>query len=89
MTIQIDLNPQIEAELKAQAKRNGLPLSQYVQRILEEHLPGLPLESNMTPEERAKALQDWSLNFPSRRTTPLSDDAISRKAVYRMEKVQR
>jgi hypothetical protein len=82
MAIQIDLNPQIEAELKAQAQRNGLPLSQYVQRILEEHVPGQPVKSNKTPAERAKAFQDWSLSFPRHRTTPLPDDAISREAIY-------
>ena len=82
MSIQIELKPEIEAELKLQAQKGGIPLSQYVQRILEEYVPGQPLESNMTPEERAKAFQDWSLNFPRRRTTPLPDDAISREAFY-------
>jgi hypothetical protein len=45
-------------------------------------VPGQPLESGMTPEERAKAFQNWSLNFPRRRTTPLPDDAISREAFH-------
>ena len=85
MAIQIQLKPEIEAELKAQAQKNGFPLSQYVQRILEEHVPGQPLQSNLTPEERAKAFQDWSLNFPRRRTTPLPDDAISRVAFYQTD----
>ena len=35
MSIQIELKPEVEAELKALAQKNGLPLSQYVQRILE------------------------------------------------------
>jgi len=82
MAIQIDLSPQVEAELKAQAQQNGLPLSQYVVRILEEHVPRQPLESGMTPEERAQAFQDWAKSFPHRRTTPLLDDAISREAFH-------
>lgn len=85
MTIQIQLKPEIEAELKAQAQKNGLPLNQYVQRILEEHVPGQSLDSAMSPEERAKAFQNWSLHFPRHRTTPLPDDAISREAIYQTE----
>ncbi len=85
MTIQIQLKPEIEAELKAQAQKNGLALSQYVQRILEEHVPGQPLDSAMTPEERAKAFQNWSLTFPRHRSTPLPDDAVSREAFYQTD----
>jgi DNA-binding transcriptional regulator of glucitol operon len=82
MAIEIQLKPEIEAELKAQAQQNGLPLSQYVVRILEEHVPRQPLESGMTPEERAQAFQDWAKSFPRRRSTPLLDHAISRDAFH-------
>jgi hypothetical protein len=82
MSIQIELRPEIEAELAAQAQKKGVPVIQYVQRILEQHVPGLPLESAMTPEQRAKAFDDWADSFPYRRGTPLSDDAISRDNLY-------
>ena len=85
MGIQIELDPEVEAELKARAERDGLSLSQYVQRILEQQVPVLPSESTLTPEERARAFQDWAENFPYRRNTPLSDDAISREAIYQRE----
>ena len=85
MTIEIELKPEIEAQLKAQAQRNGFSLSRYVQHILEQQVPGQPVESGMTPEERAKAFQDWAESFPYRRNTPLSDDAISREAFYRTD----
>jgi hypothetical protein len=85
MSILIELKPEIEAELRARAQKNGLPLSQYVQRILEQHMPVQPVESAMAPEERAKRFQDWADSFPYRRDTPLSDDAISREAFYRTD----
>ena len=85
MSMQIELRPEIEAELAAQAQRKGVPVIQYVQRILEQHVPGLPLESAMTPEQRAKAFDDWADSFPYRRGTPLSDDAISRESLYRKD----
>lgn len=82
MSIQIELKPEIEDELKTRAKKDELPVSQYVQRILEQHVPEQPVESVTTPEERAKAFHDWAESFPSRRNTPLSDDAISRESCY-------
>jgi hypothetical protein len=80
MSIEIELKPDMEAELKTRAQKNGLPVSQYVQRILEQYVPVQPVQSAMTPEERVKAFQDWVDNFPYRRSEPLSDDAISRRA---------
>jgi hypothetical protein len=85
MSIQIELKPEIEAELKTRAQKDGLALSQYVQRILEQHLPAKPVESAMAPAERAKAFQDWVKNFPYRRTSPLPDEAISREGIYRRD----
>jgi hypothetical protein len=85
MSIQIELKPEVEAELKSRAQKDGLALSQYVQRILEQYLPAKPVESTVTPAERAKAFQNWVENFPYRRTSPLSDDAISREGIYRTD----
>jgi hypothetical protein len=85
MSIIIELNPAIEAELKTRAQKKGLPVSQYVQCILEQHMPGQPVQSAMTPQERVKAFQDWVENFPYRRNEPLSDDAISREGLYRTD----
>ena len=85
MTIQIELKPETEAELKARAQQNGLPLIQYVQRILEQHVPGQDVDSVMSAQERAKAFQDWAESFPNRRTTPLPDDALSREAFYQAD----
>jgi hypothetical protein len=85
MSIEIELKPEMEAELKTRAQRNGLPVSQFVQRLLEQHVPVQPGQSALTPEERVKAFQDWVENFPYRRREPLSDDAISRESFYRTD----
>jgi hypothetical protein len=85
MSIEIELKPEMEAELKTRAQKNGLPVSQYVQRLLEQHVPVQPVESAMSPQERAKGFQDWAESFPYRRSTPLSDYAISRESFYRTD----
>jgi hypothetical protein len=39
MSMEIELKPEMEAELKARAQENGLPVSLYVLRRLEQYLP--------------------------------------------------
>jgi hypothetical protein len=85
VTIQIELKPDIEAELVAQARKTGVPVAQYVERILEQHVPSRPVESKMSPSDRSKAFRDWTETFPYRRTEPLPDDAISRDNLYRRD----
>ncbi len=48
MSIQIELKPEIEAELTARAHRTGVPISQYVPHILEQYLPVRPVETGMS-----------------------------------------
>ena len=82
MSIQIELRPEVEAELAARARRTGVPISQYVQRVLEQYLPAQPPEIGISPEQRANAFQDWVQNLPYRRGRPLSDDTITRESLY-------
>lgn len=85
MSIEIEPKPEMEAELKTRAQKNGLPVSLYVLRLLEEYVPVQPAPPAMAPEERVKAFQDWVENFPYRRSEPLSDDAVSREGFYRTD----
>ena len=69
MSIQIELKPEVEAELQTRAQKDGIALSQYVQRILEQYLPAKPVESTMTPTERAKAFPTAAPHpFPTTRS---------------------
>ena len=85
MSIQIELRPEIEAELATQARKNGVPVNQYVQRILEQHVPAQRIGLTMKPDERAKAFDEWAGNFPYRRNNPLPDDGVSRESFYRRD----
>lgn len=84
MSIQIDLNPEMEADLAARAAACGVPLSQYVRTVLEQLVPTFGNEQ-LSPEERARALREWADQFPYRRTTPISDEALSRESLYHTE----
>ena len=79
MTFTIELAPEIEAGLKAQAAAHGMPLPEYVQHLLEEQVPG-PAPQHLSPAERAAA---WRAAVPGRPVRPpLPDEAISRDSIY-------
>jgi hypothetical protein len=79
MTVTIELPPEIEAGLLAQAKAEGLPLPIYVQRLLQTQFPA-GATTVMTPAERAAAWRESVVGLPH--TPPLSDQAISRESIY-------
>jgi hypothetical protein len=83
MTIHIQLTPAVESGLAELARMKGLPLSEYVQGLLESlAMPRIPEPSEATPDQRADALRDWAEHFPYRRKAPLPDEAISRENIY-------
>jgi hypothetical protein len=78
MSVTIDLHPDIEASLAAQAAARGVPLADHLRHLLEEQA-GASKAARKTPEERAKLWRDVS-GLPDMK--PLSDEAISRESIY-------
>lgn len=78
MTITLNLKPELEAGLTAQAQANDMTLEEYLLSMVE----GAALSHSRTalPEERAAAFEAWSANH--RLTPPLSDYAVSRESMY-------
>lgn len=79
MTVTIELPPEIEAVLVAQAKAQGLPLPEYLQHLLREQVPGVA-DASLSAADRASAWRDSVKGLPH--TAPLSDEAISRASIY-------
>jgi HicB family len=77
MTVTIELRPEVEASLASLAAEQGISLTQYVRRLLEEQIPG---QVTLSPAERANLWRESIKGLP--RTSPLSDDAISRDSIY-------
>jgi hypothetical protein len=77
MTVTIELRPEVEASLSSLAAEQGISLTQYVRRLLEEQIPG---QVTLSPAERANLWRESVKGLP--RTSPLSDDAISRDSIY-------
>jgi hypothetical protein len=79
MTVTIELPPEVEANLSAQAQAEGLALPQYVERLLRRQVVPLA-DRSLSPEERAAAWVEAAKNLP--RTPVLSDRAMSREGIY-------
>ncbi|MGO8788158.1 MAG: hypothetical protein ACLQVL_12360 [Terriglobia bacterium] len=79
MTVTLKFKPEVEAGLLAQAQASGMSVEEYVLSVVEGTV--LPAaRKRLSPEERAAAFEAWSAGH--RRTPPLSDDAVSREAMY-------
>jgi hypothetical protein len=83
MTVTLELKPEIEARVAAQAAAHGMSVEAYIQSVIESL--AIPLDeatfSNMTPEERAKSWDEW-LNGDEGVTGPAFLDD-SRESIYR------
>ncbi len=83
MSIRIELTPEVESDLAAEAAKNGVPLDRYARTVLEQHVLRAKIRPlKMSPTERARAFEEWVLKFPYRRTEPLPDEAITRESFY-------
>ncbi len=79
MTVTLRLKPEVEAGLVAQAQASGMTVQEYVLFMVEGAL--LPTSQKaLSAEERAAAFEAWSAGH--RPTSPLSDYAVSREAMY-------
>jgi hypothetical protein len=77
MTLTINLKPEVEAGLVAQAQAKGVSVTEYVVSLLEQFGSS---GRQMSPEQRATALHEWAKGFPE--VAPLSDEAVSRESLY-------
>lgn len=81
MTVIIELKPEVEARVAAQAAAHGMSVRAYIESILESLAitPDDPTFKAMTPEERAGAWEAWATSH-SPDTPVIFND--SREAIY-------
>ncbi len=78
MTLTVQLTPQTEASLLAQARAQGVPLDVYVQSVVEETaLPSAPAISDEEFEAALDELAEGSENLPI-----LPPEAYTRQGIY-------
>lgn len=61
MTVRLELTPDIEAGLLAQARASGLSIEAYAERVLRERITTTSSPQS-GPTAKAKAFEEWARN---------------------------
>jgi hypothetical protein len=81
MTILLELDPETEVRLKAQAERRGIAPEQFAREFLRENLPSDELgKAKLTREELHSMLKEVGEGWENRPTLPTS--AFTRESFY-------
>jgi hypothetical protein len=81
----ITLRPDLEEELAARARAEGLSTEEFINRELERLvISNTHPMSGLTPEERVRRWEEWVASH-SVGGPPLSDYAVSRESIYTRE----
>lgn len=80
MSVVLDLPPEVEAGLAAQARARGLALRDYLTEMVQKGAQVHTIEA-LSPEQRAALWREAARNLPQ--NPPLSNEAISRASIYR------
>ena len=82
MIVTIELPPDIEAGLLAQAE--GLDVAGYVRNLVQKQIASAqsPLVEELTPEEWIRRFKEWAHGHDHDNLPPLSDYAVSRDSMY-------
>jgi hypothetical protein len=81
MTVRLELKPEVEARLAAQARARGVPLRAYLQDVLEDLAgaeAGPPVSSLEDMRATLDALAEMGRDLPH-----LPSSAFSRESIYR------
>ena len=78
----VTLKPDLEEELTARAKAEGLSTEEFVNRELEKLVAAEQSSTQLSAEERARLWEEWTANH-SVGGSPRSDYAVSRESIYK------
>jgi len=83
MTLTLELKPEVEQQLEAQARIAGLSVKDYLEKRVEEMIRVSEMPPAKTPQERLRLWDQWLSSHDYIKAPPLSDEAISRESIYR------
>jgi hypothetical protein len=81
MTVTIELPPEIEADMLAQAEALGMPVGEYLQSLLSGHMSAKGGGSKLSTEEWIGRFEAWVASH-SEIAVVLPDAAMEREAIY-------
>ena len=83
MTLTLELSPEREAALKAQAEARGISVQEWLFQLADQLAPPASIAhlQRTNPQEWLRQFRAWAESHD--RTTPLlSDEAINRESIY-------
>ncbi|MGO9259620.1 MAG: hypothetical protein ACLQU1_25405 [Bryobacteraceae bacterium] len=83
MTLTLELSPEREAALKAQAQARGMSVEEWLLQLADQLAPPASIAhlQKTNPQEWMRQFRAWAESHD--RTTPLlSDEAVSRESIY-------
>ena len=81
MTIQVELNPELEAQLSAEAQMQGMALESYAQRLLQEAIVAKSRVSSRASQQEFRAFLD-ALASKAPNAPHLRAETFSREMIY-------
>ena len=81
MTIKIELNPEIEAQLAAEAQAHGLQLEEYARRLLQEAIGCMQTQRSRASQEEFRGFLD-ALAGKAPNVPQLRAETFSRGMIY-------
>jgi len=79
----VTLKPDLEEELTARARAEGLSTEEFVNRELERLVASGRASSKLSSAERLRFWNEWLNSHDYIQAPLLSDEAISRETIYR------
>jgi len=77
VAVKLELEPEVQAGLLAEAQARGLSLEMYLEQLVRNHMVSVP---TVSAEIWEKEFESWVAGFPE--SPALSDEAISRESMY-------
>ena len=83
MTLKLELSPEREAALKAQAHARGMSVEEWLLELTEQAAPSTSIAhlQKTNPKEWARRFRAWADSHDPN-TPVLSDEAMSRESIY-------
>lgn len=82
MTVTLELKPEVEERIAAEAQARGLSVEDYIQLKLEGKST-TPDPNSIPYEEWLRRFNEWIHSHDHIKGPPLSDEAINRESIYR------
>jgi hypothetical protein len=83
MTVKLELKPEVEERIVAEAKARGLSVEDYIQQELEAKARTAERSEQVPYEEWLQKWNEWLGSHDYIKAPPLSEEAISRETIYR------